>query len=70
MNYGVDMTVNVRDLFDELSERAQFELVRELLSELPDREIGEIINRHLELADTDRMVSVLEEQGYKVTEEE
>lgn len=69
MNYGVDMTVNVRELFDKLSERAQFELVRELLSELTDSEIGEIINRHLELADTDRMISVLEEQGYKVTEE-
>lgn len=70
MNYGVDINVNVRELFDGLSEIAQFELVRELLSELPDREIGEIITRHLELADTDRMISVLEEQGYKVTEEE
>lgn len=69
MNYGVDINVNVRELFDELSQRAQFELVRELLSELPDSEIGEIINRHLELADTERMISVLEEQGYKVTEE-
>lgn len=85
MNYTVNIGIDIEEIFEglseqdkfgmikgllyRLSEKGQSDLVKEVLSDFPEREVREITSEYLGFADTDRMISVLEEQGYKVTEE-